>query len=57
MDACIRYEDQLDGISNYFQWKVRMSVILMENKLWSFFNTIVVVPRTNPIALDLHEVK
>jgi hypothetical protein len=57
MVVCIRYEDWLDGISNYLQWKVRMSAILKENKIWSFVNTIVVVPSTDPIALDLHEVK
>jgi hypothetical protein len=34
-----------------------MSVILRENKIWSFFSTIVVVPKEKPIALDLHEVK
>jgi hypothetical protein len=31
--------------------------ILRENKIWSSINTIDVVPSTNPIALDLHEVK
>jgi hypothetical protein len=54
MVVCVRYEDRLDKISNYFQWKVRMPIILTENKIWSFVNTIVVVPSTNPIALDLH---
>jgi hypothetical protein len=24
MAACIRFEDWLDGISNYLQWKVQM---------------------------------
>jgi hypothetical protein len=57
MAVCIRYEDRLDGISNYLQWKVRMSAILKENKIWSFVSTIVVVPSANSIALDLHEVK
>jgi hypothetical protein len=57
MVVCIRYEDRLDGISNYLQWKVRMSAILRENKIWSFVSTIVVAPTTDPIALDLHEVK
>ena len=51
------YEDQLDGISNYLQWKVWMSAILRENKIWSFVSTIVCVPSTNPIDLDLHEVE
>jgi hypothetical protein len=57
MVVCIRYEDRLDGISNYLQWKVGMSAILRENKIWIFVSTIVVVPSTDPIALDLHEVK
>ena len=57
MVICIRYEDQLDGISNYLQWQVMMSAILRENKIWSFVSTIVVVPSADPIALDLHEVK
>jgi hypothetical protein len=57
MVVSIRYEDRLDGISNYLQWKVRMSSILRENKIWSFVSTIVVVPSIDPIALDLHEVK
>jgi hypothetical protein len=34
-----------------------MSTILRENKIWSFVSTIIVVPSTNPIALNLHEVK
>jgi 2-phosphoglycerate kinase len=34
-----------------------MSTILRENKIWSFVNTIVVVPSVEPIDLDLHEVK
>jgi hypothetical protein len=57
MAVCIRYEDQLDGISNYLQWKVRMWTILRENKIWSFVNTIVVVPSTNPVDFYFHEVK
>jgi hypothetical protein len=56
MVVCIKYEDRLDGISNYLQWKVRMSAILRENKIWSFISTIV-VPSADHIALDLHEVK
>jgi hypothetical protein len=57
MVACIIFEDQLDGISNYLQWKVRMSVVLKENKIWNYFSFVVMLPTTNPIALDLHEVK
>ena len=57
MTSNIRFEDRLDGVSNYLQWKVRISSVLKENKLWSFVNTIVPVPASNPIALDVHEVR
>jgi hypothetical protein len=57
MTACIRFEDQLDGISNYLPWKFRMSVVLKENKIWNYVNYVVVDPTTDPVALDLHEVK
>jgi len=56
MVVCIKYENWLDGISNYFQWKVRMSAILRENKIWISISTIVVAPSTDPINLDLYEV-
>jgi hypothetical protein len=57
MNSSIRFEDRLEGISNYLQWKVRITSVLKENKLWSFANTIVLVPTSDPIALDVHEVK
>jgi hypothetical protein len=57
MVACIRFEDRLEGISNYLQWKVRMSVVLKENKIWNYVNYDVVAPTTDLVALDLHEVK
>jgi hypothetical protein len=57
MAACIRYEDWLEGISNYLQWKVRISSVFKENKIWTYVSTVVVAPTTYPIALDLHEVK
>jgi hypothetical protein len=57
MEACIRFEDRLDGISSYLQWKVRMSVVLKENKIWNYVSYVVVVPVANHVALDLHEVK
>jgi hypothetical protein len=34
-----------------------MSVVLRENKLWSFVDTIVVAPTIDPIPLDVHEGK
>jgi hypothetical protein len=57
MAASIRYEDRLDGISNYLQWKVCLSIVLKENKIYSYVSSVVVAPTTDPIALDLHEVK
>ena len=57
MALCVRFEDRLDGISNYFQWKVRIAAVLKENKIWNFVNTVVVSPKNDPIALDLHEIK
>jgi hypothetical protein len=57
MAACIRFEDRLDGISNYLQWKVRMSVVLRENKIWNYVSSVVVAPTADHVALDLHEIK
>ena len=57
MAASIRFEDRLDGISNYLQWKVWMSIVLKENKIWNFVGFVIVVPATDHVALDLHEVK
>jgi hypothetical protein len=55
MTSSIRFEDRLEGVCNYLQWKVRINSVLKENKLWSFANIIVAVP-TDPIAVDVHEV-
>jgi hypothetical protein len=57
MAASIRYEDRLDGISNYLQWKVRLSAVLKENKIYSYVSSVVAAPAADPVALDLHEVK
>ena len=57
MDFCVRFEDILDGISNYLQWKFRIAVVLKENTIWNFVNTIVVSPKNDPISLDLYEIK
>jgi hypothetical protein len=56
MASCIRFEDQLDDISNYLQWKVRMSIVLKENKIWNYVSYVVVAPTSDHVALDLHEV-
>ena len=50
----IRYEDRLDGISNYIPWKVRITTVLKEWKIWSFASTVMTKP-TNKDALEEHE--
>ena len=40
----IRFEDRLDGISNYIPWRVRIIVVLKEWKIWSFANTKMTKP-------------
>jgi hypothetical protein len=57
MVACIIFEDRLDSISNYLQWKLRMSVVLKEKKIWNYVNYVVVAPTEDLVSLDLHEVK
>jgi hypothetical protein len=52
MAASIRYEDRLDGISNYLQWKVRLSVVLKENKIYNYVNSVVAAPATDLVALE-----
>ena len=51
----IRYEDMLDEVPNYIQWKFRIIVVLKDNNIWHFFNTIVKTS-TDPNAIDIHEV-
>jgi hypothetical protein len=57
MATSIRYEDWLDGISNYLQWKVRFSSVIKENKIYSYVNSDVAAPAIDLVALDLHETK
>jgi hypothetical protein len=34
-----------------------LSDVLKENKIYNYVNSVVAAPATDPIALDLHEVK
>ena len=47
----IRYEDRLDGISNYLPWKVRITAVLKKWKIWSFANIVMLKP-TDKDALE-----
>ena len=50
----IGYEDRLDGISNYIPWKVQITAVLKEWKIWSFASIVMAKP-TNKDALEEHE--
>jgi hypothetical protein len=56
MTSSLRFEDRLEGISNYLQWKVRIATLLRENKFLEFMSTKVIVPLSDPISINLHEV-
>jgi hypothetical protein len=53
----MRYEDRLEGASNYLQWKVRIAAVFKENKLWALVSTTITVLSNDTVALDLREVK
>jgi hypothetical protein len=52
----LRYEDQLEGASNFLPWKARIMFLLRENGLWSHANTAVTAP-TDPAELAKHEAR
>ena len=57
MDAtCISYEERLEGASNYNSWKVRATLVFIENRLWYSSNSTVTLP-TNPRYLVSHKLK
>jgi hypothetical protein len=52
----LRLEDKLEGASNFVPWKERVTLVLMENMLWEFSNTIM-IPLIDPKDLIAHELK
>jgi hypothetical protein len=52
----LRFEDRLDGVSNYSPWKDRIMLVLMENDIWEFSNYIV-VPPADPKDVAAHKLK
>jgi hypothetical protein len=50
----LRFEDRLDKVSNYNVWKERIMLVLMENNIWEFSNSIV-APPTDPKDLAAHK--
>lgn len=52
----LRFEDKLDGLSNYSPWKERIMLVLMDNDIWEFANSIV-APPVDPKDLASHKLK
>jgi hypothetical protein len=46
----LRFEDRLDGASNFLSWKVRVTLLLEENDLWDIVKDVV-TPPTNPATI------
>jgi hypothetical protein len=42
--VCFRFEDRLDGASNFLSWKVRATLLLEENDLWDILKSVVTPP-------------
>jgi hypothetical protein len=54
--ASLRFEDRLDGASNFLSWKVRVTLLLEENDLWDIVKDVVPSP-TDPQQLAAHKKK
>jgi hypothetical protein len=52
----LSFENRLESASNFVPWKVRVTLVLMEDGLWDFANTIM-TPPTDPKDLAAHELK
>jgi hypothetical protein len=52
----LRFKDRLDGVSNYSLWKEWIMLVLMENNIREFANSIV-TPPTDPKELAIHNLK
>ena len=40
----LRFEDKLDGASNFLSWKVRVTLLLEENDLWDIVKDVATSP-------------
>jgi hypothetical protein len=52
----LRFEDRLDGVSNYSPWQERIMLVLMQNDILEFANSIV-APPVDPKDLASHKLK
>ena len=49
-----RYEDRLEGLSNYTLWKEMIKLVLQVNRIWEFVENEIKKP-TDPKELDVWE--
>ena len=49
-----RYEDRLEGLSNYTLWKEMIKLVLQVNRIWEFVEKEIEKP-TDPKELDVWE--
>jgi len=42
--ASLRFEDRLDGASNFMSWKARVTLFLKEHDLWEVTEKVVPTP-------------
>jgi hypothetical protein len=54
--ASLKFEDRLDGTSNFLSWKVRVTLLLEENDLYDIVKDVVPSP-TDPRQLATHKKK
>ena len=55
----LRFEDWLDGASNFLSWKARVTLLLKEHDLWEIVEKVVPTP-TNAVekaALEKKDIK
>jgi 2-phosphoglycerate kinase len=54
--AGLRYEDRLQGASNFLSWKIQIMFLLREKGLWSHAEIVVITP-TDPAKMAKHETR
>jgi hypothetical protein len=52
-NAGLRFEDRLEGASNFIPWRERIGLLLEEHGLWEFVEGSVVLP-TDPTQQPTH---
>jgi len=50
----LKFEDRLDGASNFLSWKARVTLLLKEYNLWEIVEKVV-PPPTDATQLVAHE--